>query len=371
MKKIYFKGYYGFQNLGDDIFCVTADWICKNYWANYEPIFLGNKLPKISNSKQKIEIENAVARKVLEFIISIKAKYIIYFGGSVLSTISGVTDIKYHYNLWKIFNKKIGTIGTSIGPFKNDNNKKDIEEFISKFLFVSVRDFSSLHLAEQMKLKVKPGFSFDPAILISEVYPILKKDKSKSPNEGLKIAVSLCHYERYKGNNIEEEKKREDSINDFLNSLIEQYNDRISEIIFFVFNGNSKNGDTEIIETFNNSIKNKINTSIIDYSSDTLSICKEINKCNFLIGTRLHSGILAYALEIPFMLVEYHPKCTQFLNTINHNYRFKIENTKQNLESFEKIILNDKVPDIKEVKYFKKIMLEEINRIGKIIENEG
>ena len=55
---IYFKGYYGFKNLGDDIFTVTADWICNNLWTSYKPIFLGENLPNISSNAIKIKVNN-------------------------------------------------------------------------------------------------------------------------------------------------------------------------------------------------------------------------------------------------------------------------------------------------------------------------
>jgi hypothetical protein len=57
-KSIYFKGYFGFKNLGDDIFCVTADYICNNIWENTRPIFIGRDLPLISNNALKMNIKN-------------------------------------------------------------------------------------------------------------------------------------------------------------------------------------------------------------------------------------------------------------------------------------------------------------------------
>lgn len=44
MKKIFFKGYYGFSNFGDDIFVLTADYITKKY-LNCQAIFIGEILP--------------------------------------------------------------------------------------------------------------------------------------------------------------------------------------------------------------------------------------------------------------------------------------------------------------------------------------
>lgn len=59
MKKqqIYFKGYYGYKNIGDDIFCVTADWLCNNLWDNKRAVFIGPNLPNVSKSSKKVTVK--------------------------------------------------------------------------------------------------------------------------------------------------------------------------------------------------------------------------------------------------------------------------------------------------------------------------
>ncbi|CAN7341667.1 polysaccharide pyruvyl transferase family protein [Paenibacillus sp. LjRoot56] len=364
-KKIYFKGYYGFKNLGDDIFCVTADWVCNNLWENVTPIFIGNNLPLVSKQAKKYQTNNSFLKKMYELVTCFKVNYIIYLGGSVLSKISGIKDIKYHLSKYNFFNSKLGTIGTSIGPFKNENDYHAIKKLLKKFKFITVRDYSSLSIMEGMELETRPTFSFDTAILIDEVFPSLKTKKKKASNN-IKIAVSLCHYERYKGKDITAEFERENAIMNFLDGVIEKY-DNIGEIIFFQFNGNETNGDLEITEEFHNRIKDKVASRIVKYSTETEKFCKELNESDFLIGIRLHSGILAYALNIPFILAEYHPKCTEFLNTINNNYRFDTKNDQKNLELFESIINKGCLSNIKAPDYFKNILLEELKSIGEIL----
>ncbi len=168
------------------------------------------------------------------------------------------------------------------------------------------------------------------------------------------------------GGGINLEEQREESVLRFINSILEIY-DNIEELIFFEFNGNKVNGDIEIIKEFNEKINKKVKTRIVRYTFDTEKICTELNKCDFLVGIRLHSGILAYALDIPFMLIEYHTKCTEFLNTINHNYRFYIDNHEKNLENFNMILKNKCVPNIKEPIYFKNILIKELRKIEKIM----
>ena len=359
-KRIYFRGYYGYKNTGDDIFCVTADWICNELWSNTKPIFIGKDLPKLSNLAIKYQIKKYEILKFYELFASLYANNIIFFGGSALHKIHGLKDIKYYLGKIPFFNSKLGTIGTSIGPFKSDKDYNSIKQLLSKFKFIAVRDYSSLDKAKQMGLESNTSFSFDLAVLITDVFPSLKKKSKKDENSKIKLAVSLCHYERYNNGNINNEIERENAIEQFINDIVNSY-DNIDEIVFFEFNGNENVGDLEIITTFNNKIKNKVNTRIVNYTNDTEEFCSELNKCDFLIGTRLHSGILAYSLSIPFMLVEYHNKCTEFLNTINHKYRFSILDPEENLENFKLLLELDEIPNLVKPEYFQNILIEQIN----------
>lgn len=361
MKKIYFKGYYGFKNLGDDIFTVTADWICNNLWEGHKPIFLGESLPKVSDSAKKIEIRNTSMRRLYEIIICLMSKNIIYYGGSLFSGgISGLKDLKYYLNKFSVFYPKLGTIGTSIGPFKNNYDLMATNELLNKFKFISVRDYSSIEYAKDMGLEKTSNFCFDNAILIKDVYPKLS-NPVKLNNEKIRIAVSLCHYESYSGVGIENEIQRENSVLRLLEEIIKD--NKIEEIVFIVFNGNSNTGDLDITTKFNEILKGKIKTRVINYSSDTEKMVTEINNCDIMIGIRLHSGILAYALNIPFILVEYHKKCTEFLNTINHNHRFIVNDIDNNVAAFNYLIEQNKVPDIVPPSYFRNVMIDNLNSI--------
>lgn len=71
MKKVYFKGYYGNKNLGDDVFTVTAAWICKNYWKNYVPIFIGKKLPVIEHQNIAVIEASGLKKRIIELYYAI------------------------------------------------------------------------------------------------------------------------------------------------------------------------------------------------------------------------------------------------------------------------------------------------------------
>ncbi|NLY78050.1 MAG: polysaccharide pyruvyl transferase family protein [Tissierellia bacterium] len=369
MKKIYFKGYYGYKNIGDDVFCVTADWICNNIWENVQAVFIGKDLPKLSNNAKVYSFNNGTIKRIFELINLIRMDKIIYFGGSLLhSRIRGLFDIKYYLNKYRFLYNKLGTIGTSVGPFKSQVDRDSIREFLKKFRFICVRDYSSLKILEEMGITEKASFCFDPAILINDVFPSLKVKKRKKDDK-IKLGISLCHYERYVGGDLRKEREREAAIESFLDEIIES-NDHISEITFFIFHGSKSVGDEKITKYFYNKYKDKIKARIVDYTPNTEQFCQELNSCDIIFGVRLHSGILAYALEIPFILVEYHKKCTEFLSTINYNNRFYIYNHRHNVDLFNNMvstIINDEVvhgtEEMIKPEYFKKIIKDQLVKI--------
>lgn len=369
MKKIYFYGYYGFKNIGDDVFCVVADWICNNIWENVKGVFVGQSLPKLSNHTETYSFYNENIVKIFKFINLFRADKIIYFGGSSLhSKPRGLIDIQRYLNKYEFFYNKLGAIGISIGPFKSKEDRNFIREFLKKFSFICVRDYESLKILEEIGISNKSSFCFDPAILISDVFPNLKEKRCRE-HKKVKLAISLCHYERYVGGDLEKEKEREAAIESFLDEIIET-NKNISEIAFFIFNGNEFVGDEEITKYFYNKYKDKIKANLVEYTPDTEKFCQELNSCDIIFGVRLHSGILAYALKIPFILVEYHKKCTDFLNTINYSNRFNINDQQHNVQLFNNMvnsIINNKIvygtENMIKPEYFKKILKDELAKI--------
>lgn len=368
-KYMYFKGFYGYRNLGDDIFCVAADWITRSVWSKKRAIFIGDNLPNVSNNSKVFNIKNAYIRRIVEVFISIFANTIIYFGGSVFHSRSKrKLELKQIYGKYKIFNSKLGTIGTSIGPFKETLDYEYINNYLRKFKFISLRDYMSVQYAKEMQLE-NIGFSFDIAILIEDIYPELFQQKKELNTKSLRIGVSLCHYERYVNGDLEKEKKREDAVFDYLNLIIKE-NNNVEEVIFFEFNGNKGNGDTEIINDFDSKFNSKIRTRIIKYTRNTVDMCKEMKKCDLILGMRLHSGILSYGMGIPFILVEYHKKCTDFLDTINHNFRFHEDDMEINISHFNEIISKNEIPNIIDREYFKDLIYKELHRVEDVIDEK-
>lgn len=364
MKKIFFKGYYGYENLGDDIFVITAEWICNNLWSNYRPVFVGKKLPRLSSSSVW-RVNNSITKGATELFLSFTCNNIVYFGGSLFTNGGySLTNLKYLIRKNNYLQRKTNLVGVSIGPFQNITDYNSTQRLLSKVNYISVRDYSSKKILKDMNINKNIGFSFDIAILLREIYPNFINEKSEKSN--IKIGISLTRNASENGRNLEEEQQREDNLLKTIEGLIND-NKQVKELVFFEFNGNKNNGDKEVTEKFYEHFKNKINTKILNYDTETKSMLAEISDCDFILGTRLHSGIIAYSLEIPFILVEYHKKCTEFLNTVDYSLRFDIKDYKSNIKNINDVLKNKKRIIKTDPEIFKSKILEELYKIEKFM----
>jgi len=160
--------------------------------------------------------------------------------------------------------------------------------------------------------------AFDLAVLL----PLLKTPSEiehgrQMPASAQKtLGVSICHYERYiPGGDMSIESAREQNMLKALTQLVKSEKIKIRLI---VFNGNPRRGDVEITTDFYNRLSSIPGSSVemVTYQNNPLKTWEAVRSCDALLGVRLHSAIFAYAAKVPFLLVEYHPKCSDFMTEI-------------------------------------------------------
>ncbi len=319
--KIVYEGFYGFKNTGDDAFIEVSTWGAEKYWECRNNVFLGASLPDTIytiNKKQVLPSVKGFDRiNLLSHLVN--TNYFISSGGSTLS------ELPWHSNkmLAKQFKKikpglKLGAIGVSVGPFKNSDDEKDIIGYLQSLDFLSVRDYRSYQYASSLDLPYNPVNAFDLAALLPQVYNQPKKviSTAKKPT----IGISICNYESYIGGNVSKESKR----NSFFKELIGLLNKQ-DNVLFkaFIINGNKKIGDLQITNKLTNGIPND-RLSVIAYNKNTKMIWDEIRSCDLMISTRLHASIFSCYANVPFFLIEYHKKCSDFLEDVGQHKGYRI-----------------------------------------------
>lgn len=319
-----FTGYYGRLNTGDDVFGVICDWGARKYWGHEDLRFFGRNLPqRLDGSELKSGFRLRKKIKGQELLETMALGFgnskIIYAGGSIFhSEVRGLSKnalLKAYQALGVI---ELGAIGVSLGPFKNDEAKSSIKQYLSKFSFLALRDRRSYDIAMNMKLSIPIVESFDLAGLLPYIYPVVKKENSNPV-----LGISLCNYERYVNNgDLGNEKRRFDKIVGTIKLLIKIIPN--IELKIFVFNAHPIIGDHDISNALMLNIGSSIAIEKVAYSSNPNDMWNAVSSCDAVLATRLHAGVFACFSRTPYLQVEYHPKCSDFLEDINYPKDFRI-----------------------------------------------
>ncbi|MDH1601213.1 polysaccharide pyruvyl transferase family protein [Empedobacter sp. GD03739] len=363
MKQITYTGFYGHKNTGDDAFLeVTAYYSNKN---NFTPYFLGDNLPELISPFKNLRenrFDNFKLNKINSRLVSIKpivqSDYFLSAGGSTFGDhkMHGYKEISKYIKKYLNKNLKTGGIGVSIGPFKSVEAERRVIEYIKTLDFLAVRDKKSFEYLKTLALDFAPVEAFDLAALLPEIYN--SSVKQKNNNEKI-IGVSLCNYEMYYGLDLKNQARRNKVNIELLKNIANR--DKSVKFRFFIFNGNSKVGDEKItLETIKESQIE--NYEIMNYQNNVKKAWDLIRECDFIISTRLHAAIFAAFSNVPFILNEYHRKCVDLLNDIEHNQLYIVGDAVFDVHEMSDIILNT-INGAKE--YIKPLKIQECISLAK------
>lgn len=185
--------------------------------------------------------------------------------------------------------------------------------------FISLRDNQSFEIAKSMNLGVQVVRAFDTAILFPEARQGTASMSQLSSTEPT-LAVSICNVERYVGGDLGTEARRVKWMTEVLKLLAA----RGIKLKFFVLNGDEHIGDLSVTREVISELQLSTEPEVFDYDKDTGRFIDSMLSCDAVFGTRLHASILAYAYSHPFLLVEYHRKCSDFLDEVGYDLSLRV-----------------------------------------------
>jgi polysaccharide pyruvyl transferase WcaK-like protein len=324
-RKILFTGYYGFNNFGDDLFGLACVEGLQEIDNDFVPVILA---PPVNGIKAEYAVpailagwykNQSVTGKLLRALFMVygclRYSDVVLSGGSVISSGSSFRMRKIQYFFAKAGVCRISAIGVSVGPFTSEKDRNDAKQFINCFSYLTVRDEASIKECQSMGLNVKAHLYNDLAGCAP--LPTANKSEIKKKNLG----VSVCRYESLAGGDTEKEHLRNMAIFEGISNFAIKHDVKVRILIL---NANETVGDIEISKKLSDYLsENGISVEIIDYVNPVQSL-KDISSSDLFFSVRLHGAISAYLLEVPFLLVEYHEKCKDFLDYIGFDKENRI-----------------------------------------------
>ncbi len=331
--KITFEGFYGFQNAGDDAFVEVASWGSRKYWKCDNNVFLGKTIPETKypiNSTQFLKGIKGFDRLNLLNHLAF-SDYMVSAGGSTFGNLPFHSNKSFAKKFQQINRKlKLGAIGVSVGPFNSTQDERAVEKYLKSLDFLALRDTRSFLYAESLDLPYKPIKAFDLAALLPNIFGAFNNNESYKRT----IGISICNYESYTGGNLSQENKRNTYFHDLVNILA-----ATTDVNFkiFIINGNPKTGDWDVSQQLISKL-DESRITIIPYLGNVEKTWEAISSCSLVISTRLHASIFACYAKVPFMLLEYHKKCTDFLNDVGQMEKYRLYDAQKPIDQVVPII---------------------------------
>lgn len=342
VKKVLFTGYYGFNNFGDDLFGLACINGLKKTGSNYVPIILS---PPVDGVDAVYLVPRFLAAlyqgrgffgKLIRMFFMIYGcliySEVVLAGGSVISSGSSFRMRWVQYYLAKFGFCRLSAIGVSVGPFVSDRDRKEARLFINNLNYLCVRDEVSVKECSDLGVDIKVNLYNDLAGCIP--LPALDEIKKHSRTLG----VSVCRYESLAGGDVGQEQLRNVAIFDGVSDFVIKHNFNVK---ILVLNSNDYMGDFSLSKKLYDYLYcNGVTAEIVEHVNPVESL-SHIAECEVFFSVRLHGAIAAYLLSVPFVLVEYHEKCRDFLDYIGFNSENRIS-----ADVFEKINIVESIEGV-------------------------
>lgn len=327
--KVVFTGYYGFDNFGDDLFGVACGHALEKVSCHHVPLVLSPPVdggtigyrgkyivPSFLRAAYKSKkFVGKLLRAAYMAYCCLKYDEIVLAGGSVISSGSSMRMRALQMFFAKRGICRLSAIGVSVGPFSNSDDREKAKSFIGSLTFLTVRDIASVAECKSLGVSIEPLLFNDLAGCAPLPSPRNKDVSSKT------LGVSVCNYESIIKSNTQREEKRNAAI---FKGILDFAVKHSFSVNILVLNRDNVVGDNHVSQRLYELLtENGVRVKLINYAGPTATM-NAIANCSLFFSVRLHGAIISYLLGVPFVLVEYHRKCKNFLDHIGYCKKLRV-----------------------------------------------
>jgi len=312
--KVLISGYYGFDNLGDELILQVLTEQLKAY--GMRP---GIQIVVLSQNPEKTAHQygvEAIPRTSLPQIMLAMtgANLFISGGGGLFQDVTGPLSTVYYgglIHLARLRNVPVCFWAQGVGPLNSSLSRRMTASALRRCRAITVRDEKSAALVRDLT-GLKPEITADPVWLLQTKPPAQDPAMGLSArqNSGTawRIGISLRPWPEL----------TETRLQALVHHLIAMA-DQAGCPVEFQLLPFQQEEDTALLETFANRLTQapEINKRVTVQIIPASSVLETINQCDVIIGMRFHSLILGLLYQIPIYGLVYDPKVASLLEMFN------------------------------------------------------
>lgn len=325
--KIALNGYYGFSSYGDELFNLAAALGAERWWSTHQTSILG---PPVAGIRAEFRVPEWVPESLYTSVgfagkfcrllffsnAMLTTDVIVYAGGSTLTSGRTIRKKVEKFAL-KHGVTKFAAMGVSVGPFADEADQNDTARFLQHFVYLSVRDRQSAEMLRRMEVPVTPVIGRD----LAGVLPLLLPGRSADVARDC-LGVSLCHFERHFGGDVDLETRRNRALFEGITRFATREH---VPVRIFCLNSNPLNGDEALSHELLAHLRSAgVEADLRSARGDLIGCWHDIGACKAFLSVRLHGAVTAYLAGVPFSLIEYHRKCSDFIEDIGQDPALRI-----------------------------------------------
>jgi polysaccharide pyruvyl transferase WcaK-like protein len=318
-KRMAIVGYYGYDNLGDDL---MLDCLLNKIESRYPDIQIkllakwSENLLEITSKYKNVEyIFFRPKHKLRNFWTYLKAilwsDLTVWGGGTCFSDEDGIGNYKY-FMLNYFLKKRFAYIGIGIGNIARKESISRTKFLFNKMAFASFRDEKSYLLSKTLSTNKNLYLTGDLSYLFN--FDSIKGLKTKSGSSKSKyVLVGLRDLSKYYS--PKEIEKRHGAIVSF---LIEYALKNDLRVTFLPIDSKK---DRDVNKSIANKIAERNPNVVVEWANNSSyeEKIRVISGADLNLSERLHSIVISKFLNVPCIAISYSPKIDRFFAEIKDN----------------------------------------------------